>query len=110
MSNRIENTVCYEGFRIFNKDIEGFKKYINNFKYAYMAYDGSNYRIWIISESNRKYHEGMILKITADGIEISGEFRANRPPVMESLTADWKTLLKTYIKDYRENWIFCNEG
>lgn len=109
MSNRIENTVCYKGFRIFKRDIDNFKRYITDFKYAYIGYDGDYYGVWVISNSNEKYHEGMILEITADGIEISGEFKANRPPIMESLTADWKTLLKTHIEDCRENWIFCNE-
>lgn len=107
MENRTENTVCYEGFRIFEKNIEDFKRHINDFKYAYIGYDGDYYGVWIISKSDEKSHEGMILEITADGIEISGEFKVNRPPVMESLTADWKTLLKTHIEDCREHWTLC---
>ena len=107
MANRPENTVCYEGFRIFAQNIEGFKKYIADFKYAYIGYDGDYYGVWIVSKSNEESHEGMILEITADGIEISGEFKANRPPKMESLTADWKTLLKTHIENCREHWTLC---
>ncbi len=105
--NNIQNTICFEGFRIDKNCIDGFKEYISNFKYAYIGYDGDYHGPWIVSNSNDKFHEGMILEIKADGIEISGEFKANRPPKMDSLTANWKELVMNWVLKSKEDWLIC---
>jgi len=107
MANRPENTVCFEGFRIFNRDIEAFKKYVSDFKYAYIGYNGDYHGVWMVSKSNEKFHEGITLEIQADGIVIKSEFRANRPPEISTITTDWKELLKSHFQKAEEHWTLC---
>lgn len=110
MENRIENTVCYKGFRFCKHSVEIIKTQLSNFKFAYIARDGSHIRIHIATGYDDKRHEGIILEITNRGIDINAEFTSNTEPRIETMTKDWEKLLSTHIKKSKEVWIFCDEN
>jgi len=102
--NRPLNTITYEGFRIFNKDYKRFVQVIDNLLFAHFDKDGNHIRPFFC-ESQDESQKGIILEITANGIEINGEYSKWGEPNFESITKDWKGLLKKWIIESNENWI-----
>lgn len=106
MPNRPENTITYRGFRISKSDFKDFKRHIDNFSYAFIHRDGSHTRPFIMCKSKEsKYnYDGIILEVEADGIVIKGWIHDWKPQ-METITADWKNLLRSWLIRTEEIWV-----
>lgn len=110
MGNRIEDTVCYKGFRFCKHSVEIIKTHLSSFDFAYVSRDGRHNRIHMATKYDVKTHKGIILEITNRGIEINAEFISNTAPRIETMTKDWEKLLSTYIRNAKEDWIFCDKN
>lgn len=106
MANRPQNTIIYEGFRISKYDFEDFKRHVDNFSYAFIDRDGNHTRPFIMCKSKEsKYtYDGIILEVEVDGIVIKGWMHDWKPQI-ETITAEWKGLLKDWLERTKETWI-----
>jgi hypothetical protein len=105
MGNRVENTKTFKGFRINKFYFNKFKESTNNCIYAYMGRDGNHTRPFIVYSCDDGVQYGIILEVTADGIEINGEFKGMSKPNIDTLTKDWENLLKEWLINSNEDWL-----
>ena len=112
--NRPENTISYQGFKIWKQDFNEFKLFANNVSHAYMDRVGSHIRPFILTRLNDGRFRGMIIDVSADGIIIKGTSVYNNGVIkitdsrMLTLTSDWKKLVREWLIRTNEEWVLDN--